>query len=70
MYKSILVRYLELKYNKEITNLLYDDYFNTDTSMRTLALKYGITLKSVQKLINRYQIPKYKLNLKEIDEND
>ena len=64
MYKSILVRYLELKYDKPIQQLLYDDYFDTNASMRDLARKYEITLKSMQKLIKKYQIPKTKMKIK------
>ena len=43
---------------------LYDDYFDTNASMRDLARKYEITLKSMQKLIKKYQIPKTKMKIK------
>ena len=70
MYKSLLVKYLELKFNKPIEQLLYGDYFNTDVSLRTLAKKYEITLKTAQKLIKKYQIPKIKMKIKGEDENE
>lgn len=63
--KTNTIKMLEYMTGKSIYDLLYEEYFVNGLSIRGIAKKYCIAMKTVWRYINIYEIPRKPIKLKE-----